>query len=104
LLHVAYLLLQVEIAGVCFGISAFMRRGTAGVGLGVAILLYFINLIANLSENAKFLRYITPFAYADGVELVVEGRMDTKLVCLGMFYAAAGIAAAFFWYNRKDIM
>ena len=41
LLHFAYLLMQLEIAGICFGISAFMRRGTAGVGLGAAILMYF---------------------------------------------------------------
>ncbi len=104
LLHFAYLLMQLEIAGICFGISAFMRRGTAGVGLGAAILMYFINLIANLSKSAEFLRYITPFAYADGADIVSLKKLDVGLICLGMIYAVLGIGAAFTKYRRKDIM
>lgn len=103
LLHFAYLLLQFEIAGICFGISAFLRRGNLGVGLGVAIMLYFFHLIANISDSAGFLRYITPFAYADGAEIVAKLRLDTGLVLCGMLYGAAGIAAAFAKYSRKDI-
>ncbi len=104
LLHFAYLLMQLEIAGICFGISAFMRRGTAGVGLGAAILMYFFNLIANLSKSAEFLRYITPFAYADGTDIVSLKKLDVGLICLGMIYAVLGIAAAFTKYRRKDII
>ena len=37
LLHLAYYLMQLELAGICFGISAFLIRGTAGAGLGIAI-------------------------------------------------------------------
>ena len=103
LLHFAYWLLQVEIAGICFGISAFLRRGTAGVGLGIAILFYFLHLIANISKNAKFLRYITPFAYANGTQIVAEGKIAAGLALCGMLYATAGIAIAFFWYGKKDI-
>ncbi len=103
LLHFAYWLLQVEIAGICFGFSAFLQRGTAGVGLGIAILFYFLHLIANLSKNAKFLRYITPFAYADGAEIVAEGKIAIGLVVCGMLYAVGGIAIAFLWYGKKDI-
>ena len=32
----AYFFLQVELAGICFGISAFLRRGSIGIGLGIA--------------------------------------------------------------------
>ena len=49
LIHLAYLFLQWEIAAVCFGLSAFLRRGGAGVGLGLAAMLYFLNLIANIT-------------------------------------------------------
>lgn len=103
LLHFAYLLLQLEIAGICFGISAFLRRGNPGAGLGIAIILYFFHLIANISDSAGFLRYITPFAYADGTEVVANVRLDGGLVLCGMLYGAAGIAAAFVKYSRKDI-
>ena len=49
LVHLAYFLLQAELVGVCFGISAFLRRGGMGIGLGIAAVLYFLQIIANLS-------------------------------------------------------
>ena len=96
-------MLQIEIAGICFGISAFLRRGSLGIGLGIAILLYFLNIIANISDSALFLKYITPFGYAEGVDIMTNLCLDAKLVCLGMLYAAAGIAAAYLRYTMKDI-
>jgi ABC-2 type transport system permease protein len=50
LLHLAYFLLQLELSAICFGISAFVRRGSLGIGLGVAVIMYFLNLIANITE------------------------------------------------------
>ena len=103
LLHLAHLLLQLEVACVCFGLSAFLRTGGAGLGLGLAVGLYFLNLVANLTESARFLRYITPFAYSDGAELLTRGALDMTLVLPGVAYAAAALAAAFCHYSRKDI-
>jgi len=103
LLHAAYLLLQLELAGICFGISAFLNRGSLGVGLGVAVTMYFLNLISNITESAEFLKYITPFGYADGSEIVTEVALDTKLILVGMTYAIAGIILAYWKYTKKDI-
>ena len=50
LLHLAYYILQMELAGVCFGISAFMRKRSVSLGLGIAVIMYFLNLIANIAE------------------------------------------------------
>lgn len=103
LLHLAYLILQMEIAAICFGISAFLRHGSMGIGLGVAAVMYFLNLIANISDSAEFLRYITPFAYAEGADIVANVSLDVELILLGLVYGAAGIAAAYVKYCGKDI-
>ena len=60
LLFLSYSILQTEIAAICFGVSAFLHSSGLGIGLGIAALFYFLNIIANLSENAAFLKYITP--------------------------------------------
>ena len=73
LLHLGYFLLQTELAGVCFGISAFIRRSGPGIGLGLAAAMYFLNLISNLSSSAEFLRYVTPFAYCEGADIISSG-------------------------------
>lgn len=103
LLHLAYFLLQLELAGICFGISAFLRRGSLGIGLGIAAMMYFLNIIANISEKAEFLKLITPFGYAEGADIVSNGSLDGKLVLIGMAFALVGVAAAYWWYSRKDI-
>ena len=66
LLHAAYFLLQLEIACICFGISACIWHSGLGIGLGIAVTLYFINIIASLTSAVEFLKFITPFGYADG--------------------------------------
>lgn len=103
LLHLAYFLLQLELAGICFGISAFLRRGGTGVGLGLAALMYFLNIIANISESADFLRYITPFGFCDGSDIVSTGSLEGVAIAIGMAAGAAGICAAYLKYTRKDI-
>ena len=103
LLHLAYLLVQVELGGICFGISAFCRRGSLGVGMGLAIGMYFVNILANITEEAEFLKYITPYGYAEGADILAEGELNAVYVLVGMALCAAGILTAFWQYRRKDI-
>lgn len=103
LMHLAYFILQIELAGICFGVSAFLRRSGVGIGLGIAITAYFLNLIANMTESAAFLKYITPFGYCEGADIVETGALDMTLVGVGLCAAAAGIAAAYIKYTKKDI-
>lgn len=103
LLHLAFLIMQIELSGICFGISAFMRKGSIGVGLGVTFMLYFMNLISNITEKAEGLKYITPFAYCDGATIVSELKIDAVKVVIGMIICTAGITAAYLKYTKKDI-
>ena len=103
LLHLAYFIMQIELACICFGISAFIRRGSLGLGLGTAVIMYFLNLIANISDVAEFLKYITPFGYCEGADIVANGSMDKTLVCIGLVISLIGILAAYIHYLRKDI-
>lgn len=103
LLHIAYLLMQLEISCICFGISAFIRRGSIGIGLGLALALYFLNIVCNISEQAEFLRYITPYAYADASSVISEDKLDIGLIAVGAVIAVIGAAVGFFRYLKKDI-
>lgn len=103
LLHAAYYLLQLELAGICFGISAYVRRGTAGIGLGIAAAAYCLNLVANIAPNVKFLKYITPFGYCEGADIVADGALNTRMIAVGMAVGAAAVGAAYHKYRKKDV-
>jgi len=103
LLHLANFLVQIELAGICFGISAFLRRNGLSIGMGVAIIMYFLNIVANISESAEFLKYITPFGYAESADIITDLSLDVKMISLGMCFMVLGIVAAYWKYCKKDI-
>ncbi len=99
----AYLIMQIEIAAICFGLSAFIGRGGLGLGLGLAAAFYFLNIIANLTESAEFLKYITPFGYTDSADIIADGQIEIKYLAVGIVMTVIGIGAAFWKYGQKDI-
>ncbi len=103
LIFLAHLILQIEIAAITFGLSAFLRRGELGLGLGLVFALYFLNILGNLTEDLEFLKFITPFGYTDGSYIVPEAALEVKYLAVGLGITALGIAAAYWQYTRKDI-
>lgn len=103
LLHLSYYLLQMELGGICFGVSACLRKGSVGMGIGIAILAYFLNLIANITKSVEFLKYVTPFGYCDGAQIVNGDGLDVVKIAVGMAFCLLGISAAYVYYQRKDI-
>ena len=103
LLFLAYFMMQIEISAVTFGISAFLKGNGLGIGLGIAVLMYFLNIMANLTENAKFLKYITPFGYTEGADIISNSAIEVKYLAAGLVFTVAGLVAAFLKYRKKDI-
>ncbi len=103
LFHLAYLLMQYEIAGICFGISSFLRKSGLGIGIGIASVFYFLNIVANISDDAKSLKYITPFGYTEGSDIINNKTLEIKYLIPGMILMLVGIIIGFIYYKRKDI-
>ncbi|MBQ9981115.1 MAG: ABC transporter permease subunit [Oscillospiraceae bacterium] len=103
LLHIAYLIMQIEISCICFGISAFIKRGGIGAGLGTALVMYCINLVCNMSEKVEFLKYITPYAYCDASNIISKSELDAKLIIIGMIISVVSVITGYVKYIKKDI-
>ncbi len=103
LLLLSYLLMQLQIAGITFGPSAFLHGGGLGTGLGLALGFYFLNLISNLIEGGKFLKYITPFAYADSAHIFSKGTIAISYLLSGWGLTIICLIAARKYYMKKDI-
>lgn len=103
LMFIAYFIMQLETCAICFGASSFINSNSAGISLGAAALFYFLNIIANLTEKAEFLKFFTPFGYTDGADIISSGKIELKYLFIGMIFTVIGIATAFYKYNKKDI-
>ena len=103
LLFVAYFIMQIEILAVTFALSAFLRRGGIGVGLGLAAIFYFLNIISNLIENTEFLKYITPFGYTEVADIISSKSIDGRYLIVGLIITTAAVCIAYIKYTKKDI-
>lgn len=100
--HGALLLMQLQIGGLCFGVSALLRRGGLGLAMGLAALLYFMGLIINLDQNLDWLRFFTPYYYADAAR-IFSGETLTGPILAGCALGILGAGFGLWWYTRKDI-
>ncbi|MBD5118985.1 MAG: ABC transporter permease subunit [Clostridiales bacterium] len=100
--HGALLLMQLEIGALCFGLSALLRRGGLGLGMGAAALLYFAGLLINLDQGLDWLRFVTPYYYADAAR-IFAGEMLAGPMLAGCALGVLGAGFGLWWYGRKDI-
>ena len=103
LLNLSYLLVHIELGCIGIAVSAFSTRSNAGIGIAIAVALYFLNIVANISPDAKPLKYLTPFAFAEGADIIANVSLDTTLVVIGMTLALVSTILAFVKYSHKDI-
>lgn len=103
LLHLAYFLLQFEIASVCFLFSSKLNTNGYGLGLGFALALYFLNLIANITDDAKSLKYLTPFSFAEASDIMQNAEIELKYLLPGMCLGCVCLVLAFIVYKKKDL-
>lgn len=100
--HGALLLMQLQIGGLCFGASSLLRRGGLGLAMGMTALLYFAGLLLNLDQGLDWLRFVTPYYYADAARLFAE-EVQFSPVLTGCALGALGMGFGLWWYTRKDI-
>ena len=100
--HGMQLLMQLEIGGICFGLSSLLRRSSYGLAIGAAMGLYFLGLFINMDTSLEPLRFVTPYYYAEAAR-VFAGEPLADAVAAGCGLGALGAAFGLWRYGRKDI-
>ncbi len=103
LFFTAQFVMHMEIACISMLISAFMKRSAGFIGLGIALVMYFLYLISSALEELEVITYITPFGYCDAAKIFSDGSIDATRMCIGIAAAAVCGMAAFVRWCRKDI-
>ena len=79
LLFLAYFIMQVEVASICFGLSAFLHRGGTGLGLGIAAVFYFEYYCKSDRKSAVFKVYYAVWVYGRCRDY--QNRNDRGQIC-----------------------
>lgn len=100
---VAQLLMHLQIGCMCFGLSAFLRKANIGLGIGIALLLYFVNMIANITGSVENLRYLSPYYYSDAAIIFDKVSIPMEHLLVGIGFAVIGIVLGYVKYVKKDL-
>lgn len=103
LFMLAQTICQLELAAVCFALSALGRRVSLGAGLGLALVFYMLDIVARITDQAEWLKYITPFYFSNATDLFIEHSIDPLLAGISVGVTLLSVIAATVIYRRRDI-
>ncbi len=101
--HVSLLMMNLQVAVLCFGISCFKKRDNVVPGLGIVLAFYFLNLFINVNRQTAVLEYLTPYYYTDISRITAKGGPLWRSIGLGFASSGAVLLAGFGYYLRKDL-
>lgn len=103
-LVIAPLFVHLTFASLAFSLSLFFvrRKAATSMAIGMVIGLYFVDVLATLSEKFEILRYFTPYYYAEAVGIVHDGIKPVNVLVL-MAVTTIALGASFLLYSRRDI-
>lgn len=103
LYHVMQVMMQTELAAICFGVSACLKKNRVGLGLGIVLLLYAYDLMARVIPDLSEYQIISPFSYANASDIMSTGEGSGVAAALGAVVLIVGLGAAFLCYVRRDL-
>ena len=103
LFHTMQTLMHIEIATICFCISAFMKKNKFALGLGIVLLLYAFDLIARVIPDLSDSKIISPFSYANASDIISSGEISVIATVIGVIILITCFAVALRVYTKKDL-
>lgn len=103
LYHVLQLMMQLELAAICYAISAFTKKNKLGLGLGIVLLFYAYDLIAKVIPDLSDYKILSPFSYANAADVLSTGTVLTEALLLGAGVLAVCLCITYMVYTKKDL-
>ena len=90
----------------CLFLSTFTHKTkkTFGISLGIVFVSYFFNVLSELSNSTKFLKYLSIFSLADIRSVIINVAINPLLVVLSLFITIILLFFTFIHYNRKELV
>lgn len=101
----APMLLQMVFASIALLISIFVTksRKVMSIALGLSLGMYVVDLISKLTEEAEFLKYVTPYEYINATTIVNEQKIDGLYLLLSFAIITLSLLLTWRLYLKKDM-
>lgn len=104
LYHAMQIVMQLELAAICYGISACMKKTKLGMGLGIVLLLYAYDLMARVIPDLSDYKLVSPFSYANASDILSTGEIAVPAFATGGVILILCLGMAFWVYGKRDLL
>lgn len=100
--HLLALLMQVELASICFFISSLSTKKQVGLAMGLVLLVYSLDMMIRIVTDLDFLKYLSPFSYANGADDFSGIGVDWPLLLVSGVISLFSVIGAALILEKKD--
>lgn len=106
LLSISPLFVSLVIFSICLFISTFTRKTkkTMGISLGIVFASYFLQILAELTKEVEFLKYITPFTLADTRNIISNSTINPICIIISLLLTVSLLILSVYRYNKKELV
>ncbi|RAP74418.1 ABC transporter permease subunit [Paenibacillus montanisoli] len=105
LLESAVLLMHLTFASVSFLFSAMLKRtrSVVSMSLGLVFITYFFSIISGVSDHLTWLKYVSPFKYAEAAAIISDRYFDPLYISIMGAVIVCCALFAYWYYSKKNI-
>ena len=106
LLSISPLFMALPLYALCLFISTFMHKtkGVVGIGLGLVLIFYFLNIAAELSDKVEFFKYFSLYTLADTRNIIENTKISFVCILISLVLSAIFIVLTYYRYNKKELI
>lgn len=106
LLSITPIFSSIVIFAVCLFLSTFAHKTkkTIGISLGIVFMSYFLNIISEMSESTKFLKFFSAFTLADIRNVITSTSISPLMVLLSIGITALFLILSVLHYDKKELI
>lgn len=101
--HLLAFMMSVEIGSICFLVSSFTKKKQVGGAIGVALILYGMDLLCRILPDLEKMKYLTPFYYSNGADIFSGDELCMPGIVIGGVVIVACFVAAEYVYTKRDL-
>ena len=103
LYHGMQFLMHLEVAGIRFGLSAFMKKNKLGLGRGIVMICYAYDLMARVIPDLSDYKLLSPYSYSNAADIFSTGEIEVRALVLGVIVMVLCVSAAYIRYGKRDL-
>ncbi|MDD2180990.1 MAG: ABC transporter permease subunit [Bacilli bacterium] len=87
-------------------ISTFYKKTTKtnGIGIGLVLVSYFIQIISAISSDVEFIKYTSIFTLSDSRDIILNNSLNFVYIIISIVITIITIVGIYKRYNNKELV